>query len=157
MSHCEIDSKYPVEQHLVLEKCSQYETWVLRDHGYTINMKYLTNDEPKFDRHVRSDEFEDWFDRIIWYAKRQYKTASERMKIDEITALCLFGGGEKFQTILCGQQDDCLCENLPPLAWLGVLSEITDHLHLEPICICDSPTAETKQRVLKSSQSSNVA
>jgi hypothetical protein len=125
--------------------------WLHRKH------EMLKNDKPAFDRHVWSDEFEDWCDRIIWYAKRQYETVSERIKIDGITALCLFDGGEKFQTILCGQQDDCLCEKLPPLTWLRVLLEITDHLHLEPICVCNFPTAKTKQRVLKANQSSNVA
>jgi hypothetical protein len=112
------DNKYAVEQHLVLEKCLRYETWVLWDDGYTINVKCLTNNKPAFDRHVWSDKFEDWFDRITWYAKRVYETAPESMTIDGITALCLFNGGEKLETILCGQQDNCLCENLPLLTWL---------------------------------------
>ncbi len=150
------DDKYPVEQHLVLAKCLHYENWVPWDDGCIINVKCLTNDKPEFDRYVWSEEFDEWFDRIIWYVKRQYETASERMKIDGITVLCLFRGEGKFHTILCGRQDDCLCENLPSLAWLRVLSRMTDHSHLEPICVCDFPTAEKKQRVLKSNQSSNV-
>jgi hypothetical protein len=67
------DNKYPVEQHLILEKCLQHETWVVWHDGYTVNLKCLTNDKPAFDRHVWSDEFEDWFDRIIWYAKDSTK------------------------------------------------------------------------------------
>ncbi len=122
-----------------------------------MSVECLTNDKLAFYRHISMDEFfENWFDRIVWYIKRQYTTTAEWRKMDGITVLCLFRNQNEFQTILCGRQDDCLCQNLPSIHWLRVLSDVTTHSHLEPICVCDFPSDESRSRVLKLNQSNNV-
>jgi hypothetical protein len=148
--------KLPVEQHLVLHPCLNYENFGSREDGYLISVKGLTNNKSAFAQFMRSDKFDDWYDRIMWYVKRQYKTASERMKIDGITVLCLILEHQGLQTILCGREDDCFCENLPSLDWLRILPDIMIHSHVEPICVCEFPTEETKSRTLKLNQSINI-
>jgi hypothetical protein len=67
---------------------------------------------------MRSDKFDDWYDRIMWYVKRQYETALQRIKIDGIIVLCLILEHQGLQTILYGREDVCFYENLPSLDWL---------------------------------------
>jgi hypothetical protein len=102
----------------VLHPCLDYENFGSREDGYLISVKGLTNNKSAFAQFMCSDKFEDWYDRIMWYVKRLYKTASERMKIDGITVLCLISEHQGLQTKLCGREDDCFCEKFTVFRWV---------------------------------------
>ena len=150
------DDKYPIDQHIIMKQCLRYENFEYGEDSCLISVEGLTNNKPTFARFTQSSKFDNWFKRVMWYVKRQYQTILERMKIDGITLLCLISDQQNLQTILCGRQDDCFCENIPSLDWLRILSSITTHSHLEPICICEFSTDEDKKRALKLNQSMNV-
>ena len=103
------------------------------------NLQGYTNNLEAYYQHMWIDGFYEQFnERMIWFAKRQSGVTSETY--DCLKILCIYFGNQ-FQNILCAQRDNCTCSN-------GIV-----HAHLEPICVCDYPLKEN--RVLAVNQDSN--
>ena len=110
---------------MTMEEC--YKDSENRILGYTNNLE-------KFYQHIYIDGFYNmWDERIVYYAKRQ---AGVEEAYDRFVLLCIYGEND----IFCIQQDSCLCTSVL-------------HAHLEPICICDFPSASN--RILRVNQDSN--
>lgn len=145
---CTRESVLNLQQHWLMYLCFMDLDYRLT--GLTNNHFGWYND------FYRNENFPEWYERIIWYVRRENEILGGGTRMNEMTVLCMYGeidGDLIMQIILCRRYEGCRCDNIPTEA---VLADSTVHVHLEPICECEFPDVKANSRAFRENQLSNL-